>query len=58
MSTSGLPIPYLQDQFLFGTAYPYRPLEQTAEDFLALPINPDAMEKIVYSNIVKLLKLE
>ena len=49
---------YLQDQFLFGTAYPYRPLEQTAQDFLAFPINPEAMKKIVYSNIVKLLKLE
>lgn len=49
---------YLQDQFLFGTAYPYRPLEQTAEEFLAMPINPVAMEKIGYSNIVKLLKLD
>lgn len=48
---------YLQDQFLFGTAYPYRPLKQTADEFLALGINPVAMEKIVYSNIVKLLKL-
>jgi predicted TIM-barrel fold metal-dependent hydrolase len=49
---------YLQDQFLFGTAYPYRPLQQTAEEFLALPINPVAMEKIVYRNIAKLLKLD
>jgi hypothetical protein len=39
------------------TAYPYRPLEQTAQEFLDLPINPKAMEKIVYSNIVELLKL-
>jgi predicted TIM-barrel fold metal-dependent hydrolase len=49
---------YLQDQFLFGTAYPYRPLQQTAEEFLALNINPAAMEKIVYRNTAKLLKLE
>lgn len=49
---------YLQDQFLFGTAYPYRPLAQTAQEFLALPIRSEAMEKIVYTNIVKLLKLD
>jgi uncharacterized protein len=49
---------YLQDQFLFGTAYPYRPLQQTAEEFLAFPINPVAMEKIVYFNTARLLKLQ
>lgn len=49
---------YLQDRFLFGSAYPYRPLEQTAEEFLALPISPEAMQRIVYTNIVELLKLD
>lgn len=48
---------YLQDQFIFGTAYPYRPLGQTAQDFLALPIRPEAMRKIVYDNAAALLKI-
>lgn len=48
---------FLQDRFLFGTAYPYRPLRQTVEDFKTLAINPSAMEKIAYKNTKKLLKL-
>jgi len=48
---------FLQNQFLFGTAYPYRPLKQTVEDFKALPINPLVMEKIMYKNAKKLLKI-
>jgi predicted TIM-barrel fold metal-dependent hydrolase len=36
---------YLQDQFLFGTAYPYRPLAQTAQEFLALPIRAEGWRR-------------
>ncbi len=49
---------YLQDQLLFGTAYPYRPLVQTAQEFLEFPIDAAVMEKLVYGNAAKLLKLE
>lgn len=50
---------FLQDQFLFGTAYPYRPLKQTVEDFKAMmPTQSEkVMEKIMYRNAKELLKV-
>lgn len=48
---------YLADQFIYASAYPLTPLKEYAERFLALPIRPESMEKVVYKNAARLLKL-
>ena len=49
---------YLQDQFIYASAYPLTPLKPYAEKFLELPIRPESMEKVVYKNAARLLKLD
>ena len=49
---------FLSDRFLFGTAYPLTPVKEYTEWFLTLPIKPDVMEKVLYKNAARLLKLE
>ena len=48
---------FLADQFLFGSSYPFRPIRQTIDDFLGLGLKPDALEKALYGNAARLLKL-
>lgn len=48
---------FMQDQFLFGTAYPIRPLKQTVDDFLALPFDRQVLPKLLYDNAARLLEL-
>ena len=48
---------YLADQFIYASAYPLTPLKPYAERFLALPIRPESMEKVLYKNATRLLKL-
>jgi predicted TIM-barrel fold metal-dependent hydrolase len=48
---------YLQDQFIYASAYPFTPLKDYAERFLTLPIKPEAMRKVLYDNAARLLKL-
>jgi predicted TIM-barrel fold metal-dependent hydrolase len=47
----------LQDQFLFATAYPLRPLGQTVQDCRAFPFTPDAARKFFSDNARGLLGL-
>lgn len=49
---------FLADQMIFGTAYPYRPLKQTVDEFMALPIKDEAKEKMLYKNALRLLKMQ
>jgi uncharacterized protein len=48
---------FLADQMLFATAYPARDLQQTVDDFLALPINEESQEKVLYGNAARILGL-
>lgn len=48
---------YLADQFVYASAYPLTPLKDYAERFLRLPIRPEAMEKVLYKNAARLLRL-
>ena len=48
---------FLSERFLFGTAYPFCPLEPYTSWFTALPIRPEAMENILYRNAERLLGL-
>ncbi len=48
---------FLADQFLFGSSYPFRPIRQTIDDFLQLGLNQDTLDKALFSNAARLLKL-
>lgn len=48
---------FLQDQMLFGTAYPVRPLVQTVEDYRRLGITDEAWQKLVRDNARRVLRL-
>lgn len=46
---------YLQDRFLFGTAYPALPFESTIERFLQLPFRAAVLPKLLHENAQRLL---
>lgn len=46
---------YLQDRFLFGSAYPALPFQPTVERFLALPFEDRVRPKLLYENARRLL---
>lgn len=48
---------FLGEQFLFGSSYPFRPIGQTIEDFLALGFHAGVVEKLLFDNAARLLKL-
>lgn len=46
---------FMQDQFLFGTAYPFRAMGQSVEDFLASSISERVLDKVLYRNALRVL---
>ncbi|KQT43883.1 MULTISPECIES: amidohydrolase family protein [unclassified Methylophilus] len=48
---------FLGDQLLFGTSYPFRPMQQTIDDFIQLGFKDEVLEKVFYSNAAGLLNL-
>jgi predicted TIM-barrel fold metal-dependent hydrolase len=48
---------FLGDQFLFGSSYPFRPIGQTIDDFLALGFKSSVIDKLLYGNAAKLFDL-
>jgi len=48
---------FLADRFLYASSYPLCPVKDYADWFLALPIKPASMEKVVFRNAVELLDL-
>ena len=46
---------FMQDQFLFGTAYPFRDMGQSVEDFLASTISEKVLDKVLYQNALRVL---
>ncbi|WP_042337334.1 amidohydrolase family protein [Paraburkholderia ferrariae] len=48
---------FLGDQLLFGSSYPFRPIGQTIDDFLAAGFKEDVLDKLLYSNAAQLFKL-
>jgi predicted TIM-barrel fold metal-dependent hydrolase len=49
---------FLADRFLYASSYPFTPVTGYSAWFKKLPIKPEAMEKILYKNAAKLLKLK
>lgn len=48
---------FLGDQLLFGSSYPFRPIRQSVQDALALGFSESALERVMYTNAARLLKL-
>ncbi len=48
---------FMQDQFLFGTAYPFRDMGQSVEDFLASSISGNVLDKVLYQNALRVLSI-
>jgi predicted TIM-barrel fold metal-dependent hydrolase len=49
---------FLADRFLFGTAYPFCPLDDYLARFLALPIRESVLERVLHDNAAALLGLD
>ena len=49
---------FMQDQYLFGTSYPFRPMRQSVSDLRAIGLTPMALEKASFRNACRLLKLD
>lgn len=49
---------FLADRFLYASSYPFTPVDGYAAWFKTLPIRPQAMEKILFRNAAKLLRIE
>jgi predicted TIM-barrel fold metal-dependent hydrolase len=47
----------LPDQFVFGTAYPMAGLNESVEETLKFPLSDDVMQKYMYGNAARLLKV-
>ena len=48
---------FMKDQFLFGSSFPFRPMQQGVEDFQALGLTPDALDNALWRNANRLLSL-
>lgn len=46
---------YLQEQFLFGSSYPFRPIKQSIDDFKAFGFSDTTLEKLLYRNAARVL---
>ena len=49
---------FMQDQYLFGTSYPFRPMKQSVDDLRTIGLLPSVLEKVSFGNASRLLKLE
>jgi uncharacterized protein len=50
-------ISMLPDQFIYTSAYPLGPIKESAELALKFPLSDDVMEKYLYGNAARLLKV-
>ncbi len=48
---------FLEDQFVFGSAYPIYPLKQAVEDFEKLGLSPAALDKALGGNARRILNI-
>ena len=49
---------FLADRFLYASSYPFTPVDGYAAWFKKLPIRPESMEKILFRNAAKLLRID
>jgi len=48
---------FMKDQLMFGTSYPFRAMGQTVEDFMKLGLGEEALDRVLYGNAARILKL-
>ncbi|WP_312411674.1 amidohydrolase family protein [Comamonas sp.] len=48
---------FLGDQLLFGSSYPFRPIRQSIDDFLALGFDEAVLPKLLHGNAARILGL-
>lgn len=48
---------FLSEQLLFGSSYPFRAMKQTVDDFISLGFRDEVLDKALYHNAEKLLKI-
>lgn len=49
---------FLQDRFIFGTAYPFINLNIAVQMFKSMPFKPEVLEKVFYKNALKALNIQ
>lgn len=49
---------FMQDQYVFGSSYPFRPMKQGVSDLHAIGLTSASLEKVSYKNACRLLKLD
>lgn len=49
---------FLQDRFMFGTAYPFISLAESVRMFKEMPFRPEVLPKVFYKNAIKALNLQ
>jgi predicted TIM-barrel fold metal-dependent hydrolase len=49
---------FLQDQLLFGSSYPFRPIRQSIDDFSAFGFDDHVLEKLLYKNAARIFGIE
>lgn len=49
---------FLQDQFLYGSAYPVRELDRCLDLYMRLPLSEASFRKSLYDNAARLLKID
>ncbi|MDR2081572.1 MAG: amidohydrolase family protein [Campylobacteraceae bacterium] len=49
---------FLQDQLLFGSSYPFRPIRQSIDDFSAFGFDDHILEKLLYKNAARIFKID
>ena len=48
---------FLGDQLLFGSSYPFRPIRQSIDDFVALGFDDAVLPRLLHDNAARLFKL-
>lgn len=49
---------FLEDRTLFGTAYPVKDIQESVRDFLGMGWRPEIIQKILWTNAARLLKVD
>lgn len=49
---------FLNEQLLFATSYPFRPMKQTIDDFLDLGFKEEILDNLFHKNAQRVLKLD
>lgn len=49
---------FMADQLLFGSSYPFRPMKQSVDDYLALGFREDVLDKVMHGNAARVLGLD